>query len=79
MDKLSFDNGFIVSAPTNSSMLSSNAFANCAYNCFDYRFPDKIKTLGQGVFKQDWRIVSGDLDFSNFSIFKKLAFYQLKI
>ncbi len=55
--------------------ISSNGFANCAYDCFDYRFPDKVKTLGQGVFKQDWRIVSGNLDFSNFNTITTLPAY----
>ena len=54
--------------PNQITMLNASCFQNTTTEFFDYKFPDSLRTLGNGAFRQEWRINSGNLDLSNYTL-----------
>ncbi len=58
--------------PNNIEILQTSCFQSCCNNTYDYRFPDNLNNLGIAVFKQEWRVYSGNLDLSNYNLLTSL-------
>ena len=54
--------------PHSIATLSSTCMFNTSTDCFDYRFPNNLKSLAQSVFRHEYRLISGNLDLSNFNL-----------
>ena len=61
--------------PNQIELMNTSCFQNTTTEFFDYKFPDSIKTLGNGIFRQEWRINSGNLDLSNYTTLYYLPAY----
>ena len=61
--------------PSQIELMNSSCFQNTTTDYFDYRFPDNLKALGNGAFRQEWRINSGNLDLSNYTKLTNLPAY----